>query len=135
MIEEAAIDGIPGDVGVVSASSTNLLTLNGATTPAISAGTLFYTVANNFHSNVVGFDLAVLLVTTNDVASELANVFNAESESRQGADWSAAGVATTETSDVVIDGGAVFVGVQPARVTANPLRTVAIVVNVLQRMT
>ena len=46
-----------------------------------------------------------------------------------------AGVATTETSDVVIDGGAVFVGVQPARVTANPLRTVAIVVNVLQRMT
>jgi len=76
-----------------------------------------------------------LIVTTNDVASELANVFNAESESRQGADWSAAGVATTETSDVVIDGGAVFVGVQPARVTANPLRTVAIVVNVLQRMT
>ena len=63
----AAIDGIPGDVGVVSASSTNLLTLNGTTTPAISAGTLFYTVANNFHSNVVGFDLAVLLVTTNDV--------------------------------------------------------------------
>jgi subtilisin-like proprotein convertase family protein len=59
----ADIDVIPNP----GLTGTNTVTLNGTTTPPITAGTLYYTVANHFHSNTtVSFDLVVLLTTTND---------------------------------------------------------------------
>jgi subtilisin family serine protease/subtilisin-like proprotein convertase family protein len=59
----ADIDVIPNP----GLTGTNTVTLNGTTTPPITAGTLYYTVANHFHSNtIVSYDLVVLLTTTND---------------------------------------------------------------------
>jgi subtilisin-like proprotein convertase family protein len=60
---------VAADIDVVpnpGLTGTNTVTLN-TNTPAIRAGTLYYTVANKFHTNTtVSYDLVVLLTTTND---------------------------------------------------------------------
>ena len=58
----ADVDNIPA-----SALATNDLVLDLTTVPRVRQGTLYYTVANPFHSNTVVFDLVVLLTFTNDV--------------------------------------------------------------------
>jgi len=51
----------PGLVGI------NTVTLNSTTVPPLAAGTMYYTVANQFHANtLVSFDLVVFLTVTND---------------------------------------------------------------------
>ena len=60
----ADIDAVP-----TTALGTNIVSLDANTTPALRAGTLFYTVANPFDSNTVVFDLVVLLTVTNDVGN------------------------------------------------------------------
>ncbi len=60
----AAIDVIPPP-GV---TGTNTVTLGSNTIPALTAGTLYYTVGNTFHTNTtVSFDLVVLLTVRLDV--------------------------------------------------------------------
>ncbi len=51
----------------VRITGTNGVILNGSSSPALIPGTLYYTVANQVHSNGASYDLVLLLTTTNDV--------------------------------------------------------------------